>query len=132
MKVLLLLTVALGLGLGVAACDSNDGKLKVTGLEPRSGDHLGGQYVIVHGQNFQKINRNAKIYFGGIPGSVIRFSGDDEMIVMAPGGKAGDTVDVMVVFEPGGEISIPKAFTFVEKKSVDVKDLGTKDQPKKP
>ena len=121
MKALILFLV-----LGVAACDNNDGKLKVTALEPRSGDHMGGQYVIVHGQNFQKVNRNAKIYFGGIPGNVIRFSGDDEMIVMAPGGKPGETVDVMIVFEPGGEISIPKAFTFIEKKSVEVDDLGTK------
>jgi hypothetical protein len=123
------LILILSLVLGVAACGSNDGKLKVTGLEPRSGDHMGGQYVIVHGQNFQKVNRNAKIYFGGIPGNVIRFSGDEEMIVMAPGGKPGDTVDVMVVFEPGGEISIPKAFTFVEKKAADVDDLGTKKTP---
>lgn len=125
MKPLLFLWVVLC----ATACGSNDGKLKVTGLEPRSGDSLGGQYVIIHGQNFQKVNRNAKIYFGGTPGSVIRFSGDEEMIVMAPGGKPGDTVDVMVVFEPGGEINIPKAFTWVEKSGVDVKDLGTKKDP---
>ena len=36
------------LWMAVAACGSNDGKLKVTGLEPRSGDSLGGQYVIIH------------------------------------------------------------------------------------
>ena len=126
----LLLALSLVVGsLGLGACDSNDGKLKVTGIEPRSGDHMGGTYVIVHGQNFQKVNRAAKIYFGGVPGNVVRFSGDDEMIAVAPGGKPGDTVDVMVVFEPGGEINIPKGFTFVEKKSVDVKDLGTKKQP---
>lgn len=121
---LLILSMLLATG-----CGSNDGKLKVTGLEPRTGDAMGGQYVIVHGENFQKVNRTAKIYFGGTPGSVIRFQGDDEMIAVAPGGKAGDTVDVMVVFEPGGlEITIPKAFTYVEKKAVEVNDLGTAEK----
>jgi len=110
------------------ACDSNDGKLKVTGLEPRSGDHLGNQYVIVHGQNFQKINRSAKIYFGDQSGQVIKFQGDDEMVVVAPGGKPGETVDVLIKFDPGGEIMIPKAYTFIEKKEVGVDDLGDKKQ----
>jgi hypothetical protein len=110
------------------ACDSNDGKLKVTGLEPRSGDALGNQYVIVHGQNFQKTNRSAKIYFGDQSGQVIKFQGDDEMVVVAPGGKAGETVDVLIKFDPGGEIMIPKAYTFIEKKDVGVDDLGNKEK----
>lgn len=120
---LLLLLVFVAVG-----CDSNDGKLKVTGLEPRSGDHLGNQYVIVHGQNFQKTNRSAKIYFGDQSGQVIKFQGDDEMVVVAPGGKAGETVDVLIKFDPGGEIMIPKAYTFIEKKEIGVEDLDTKKQ----
>jgi hypothetical protein len=58
---------------------------------------------------------------------VIRFASDTEMIVQAPGGKVGDTVDVLFKFEPGGEVKVPKAFKFVDKtaKPLDVKDLDT-------
>ena len=38
--------------------------------------------------------------------------GDGEIQVAAPPGKNGDVVDVLVVFEPGGEIALPKAFTY--------------------
>lgn len=33
----------------------------------------------------------------------------------AAGGKPGEIVDVLVMFEPGGPLRIPKAFTYVEK-----------------
>jgi len=110
-----------------AACGNNDGKLKVFGLEPKSGDAMGGQYVVFRGQNFQKVNRSVKVYFGEAPANVIRFQGDDELIVQAPGGKAGTSVDVLLVFEPGGELPpIKNGFTYVEKTDIDVGDLKTK------
>ena len=37
------------------------------------------------------------------------------MIVEAPAGKPGK-VDVLVVFEPGGEMKLPGAFTYEKKK----------------
>jgi len=110
----------------MAACGANDGKLKVNGLEPASGDTMGGQIVIIRGQNFLSATRTAKVYFGDQPGNVIRFRNDSEVVVEAPGGKANQTVDVLVVFEPGGEITIPKAYTFRERKALDVNDLKTK------
>jgi hypothetical protein len=68
------------------------------------------------------------VWFGGQPGTVIRFASDSEMIVQAPGGKAGDVVDALFVFEPGGEKKFTKAFTFVDKteRSMSVDDLDTK------
>lgn len=118
-----------GLVVGAAlmvGCGSNDGKLKVHGLEPRVGDSMGGQIVLVTGQNFMKTTRTVKVYFGDQIGNFIRFRSDSEMIVEAPGGKPDTTVDVLVVFEPGGEITIPKAFTFKEKKGMDAQDLEKK------
>ena len=41
----------------------------------------------------------------------------------APGGKPGEPVDVLVVFEPGGEITIPRAFTFVDRSPLRAGDL---------
>ena len=112
--------VALALALAslwaVGACGSSDGKLRVTGLEPRTGDSMGGQIVLISGSSFMKTTRTAKVYFGDQPGNVIRFKSDGELVVEAPGGTPDTTVDVLVVFEPGGEITIPKSYTFKEKK----------------
>ena len=112
-----------------AACGSSDTKLKVTGIEPDKGDIEGGTYVRIKGNRFIADGaRNAKVYFGSHQGTVVRFASDSELIVEAPGGKANETVDVLIIFEPGGELKIPKAFTFVEKNNnvPSVNDLDTK------
>jgi hypothetical protein len=112
-----------------AACGSSDTKLKVTGIEPEKGDVEGGTYVRIKGNRFLADGvRNAKVYFGSRQGTVVRFASDSELIVEAPGGKPNETVDVLIIFEPGGELKIAKGFTFVEKNSAapSVNDLDTK------
>src|SRR5262245_4400273 len=100
----------------VAACGGEDTKLKVTGIEPEKGDVDGGTYVRIKGNRFIADGaRNAKVYFGSRQGTVIRFASDSELIVEAPGGKIGEKVDVLIIFEPGGELKIPKGFEFIEK-----------------
>ena len=102
--------------LALAACGGNDTKLKITGLEPNQGDAEGGQYVKIYGNRFVADGaRVAKVFFGSRQGTVDRFASDSEMVVQAPGGNPGETVDVLVIFEPGGELKLQKAFTFVQK-----------------
>ena len=120
-----LLLVVLGLA---AACGNSDTKLKVTGIEPEKGDVEGGTYVRIKGNRFIADGaRNAKVYFGQRQGTIIRFASDSELIVEAPGGKPNENVDVLIIFEPGGELRIPHGFTFVEKsdKGPSVNDLDT-------
>lgn len=115
----------LGLSLGLVACGSSDTKLKVTGIEPDKGDAHGGTLVAIKGSRFVADGvRNAKVYFGSRPGTILRFANDSELRVQAPGGKVNETVDVLIVFEPGGELKLPNAFTFVEKgERLKVEDL---------
>ena len=88
--------------------------LRVSGVEPALGDELGGTFVVIKGERFMKDGpRNAKVYFGVRQGTVVRFQSDGELIVQAPGGKANERVDVTVVFDPGGPMTLSKAFTFV-------------------
>jgi hypothetical protein len=99
-----------------AACGGEDTKLKVTGIEPDKGDVNGGQYVRIKGNRFIADGaRNAKVYFGSRQGTVVRFASDSELIVEAPGGKNGEKADVLIIFEPGGELKIPNGFSWVEK-----------------
>jgi len=111
-----LVPLVLLLAMAAAACGSEDTKLKVTGLEPEKGDINGGTYVRIKGNRFLADGaRNAKVYFGSRQANVVRFASDSELIVEAPGGKVGDKVDVLIIFEPGGEMKIAKGFEFIEK-----------------
>ena len=119
--------------LALGACgNSGSGKLEVTGFDKTEIDATGGSYIAVSGNGFTKTAHGAKVWFGGQPGQVIRFASDTEMIVQAPGGKVGDTVDVLFKFEPGGEVKMQKAFKFVDKttKTMDVNDLAPGDKKK--
>ena len=120
----------LGLSIpALAACGEEDKKLKVTNLEPEIGDAAGGSYVSIRGNRFLADGpRTAKVYFGTTQGSVIQYESDSSMIVRAPGGEVGKTVDVLIVFEPGGEIRIKNAFKFIDKKKsgATIDDLAPK------
>jgi hypothetical protein len=117
------LAIAAGLGLiSFAACSKEDSVLRVTGIQcsnqdcpPIKGDVEGGTYVVIRGNAFLQQKRQAKVYFGARQGTVVRFQSDSELIVQAPGGKHDETVDVLVVFEPGGQLKIPGAFKFIDK-----------------
>jgi hypothetical protein len=117
----------------LGACGSEDTKLKVTGIEPEKGDVEGGTYVRIKGNRFMADGtRGAKVYFGNRQGTVVRTASDSEMIVEAPGGKLGEKVDVLIIFEPGGELRIPKGFEYIEKNNApaSVNDLDI-DKTKK-
>jgi hypothetical protein len=91
--------------------------LQITGIDPAQGDAGGGTYVRIKGRRFTVDGpRTAKVYFGGREAAVDRFVSDGDLMVEAPGGDPGEIVDVVVVLEPGGRITIPRAFTFVAKR----------------
>jgi hypothetical protein len=121
-----LFAVCLLVGLVSFAGCKEDKKLKVTGIEPSSGDFQGGTKVTIKGNRFIKDgNRAASVYFGGKKADVLGFSGDAQLIVKTPGGNPGEKVDVLIIFEPGGEITLKQAFTYVEPKEAGVEDLDT-------
>jgi len=127
-----LLVVGLGvLGLA-AACGNDNPKLLVTGIDPQKGSD--GTYVRIHGNRFTADGpRSVKVYFGGQQAQVDRFESDSELIVTVPGGKIGDVVDVLIVFDPGGRTTLAKAFRYVEKNDSgpSIDDLNTNPNKKK-
>jgi hypothetical protein len=121
--------------LGLAACEDDDPKLRISALNPAEGDSEGGTFVRITGNRFLKDGpRNAKVYFGSRQAQIIRWQSDTELIVQAPGGKPEESVDVLVIFDPGGQLTIKKGFKFVDREDAmpninDVKVGG--DKPKK-
>jgi hypothetical protein len=95
------------------AKDAGARVLEVTSIEPTQGDVDGGTYAVVKGNDFIHDGpRSLKVYFGSRQGTVVRFQSDNEVVVQAPGGKKGETVDVLFIFEPGGQKKLEKAFTY--------------------
>lgn len=91
-----------------------DKPLEIIYVDPPKGDAAGGTHVQIVGHRFVADGpRNAKVYFGPREAKVLRFASDQELMVETPAGKPGESVDVRVVFEPGGELKIANAFTFV-------------------
>lgn len=112
--------------IGSLGCKT-DTQLRVTAIEPNSGDALGGTYVRIRGNRFTADGaRSAKVYFGDRLAAPPSFNGDAEMVVVAPGGDVGKTVDVLIIFEPGGEKKIANAFSYYERKTRTIDDVGTK------
>ncbi len=106
------------IGLAAAACGNTNPKLTVTGIDPDHGDVEGGSYVRIKGNRFTVDGpRAAKVYFGGRQGTVVRFESDSELVVQAPGGKPNEVVDVLIIFDPGGQLKIANGFRFQEKNS---------------
>lgn len=106
----------LGLVGPLMGCGETDRKLKVTGLSPSTGDVDGDTYVVIKGNRFVADGpRSVKVFFGSRQADVKRFASDHELVVIAPGGKLDEVVDVLVLFEPGGQIKIANAFKYVEK-----------------
>ena len=134
-RLLILPLLVLGALAFLVACGSSDTTLKVTGMDKDTGDAEGGTYVRIYGNGFVNPSvRSAKVYFGSRQAAPPRFASDGEMVVEAPGGKVGETVDVTIIFEPGGEKKLAKAFTFKDKnvQAPSVDDLNTGDsKPKK-
>ncbi|HEY0195698.1 MAG TPA: IPT/TIG domain-containing protein [Kofleriaceae bacterium] len=110
-----MLVLLVGLGGAVAtACSNDNPKLMVTGIEPNVGDPE-GTYVRIRGNRFTADGpRNVKVFFGGREGAVSRFESDSVLVVSAPGGKPNEVVDVLIVFDPGGQLKIPGGFRYRE------------------
>jgi len=124
-------------GLVASACGSENPKLMVTGIDPDRGDAEGGSYVRIRGNRFTADGpRSVKVYFGGRQGMVSRFESDSVLVVEAPGGKPNEVVDVLIIFDPGGQLKIPAGFRYFERthQTPSVDDLNTnkdgKDKPK--
>lgn len=122
--------------IGLVACSDDDPKLKVTDINPITGDTEGGTYVVIKGNRFLKDGpRNAKVYFGSRQAMIIRWQSDSELIVQTPPGKPDEMVDVLVIFDPGGQLTIKKAYKYVDKDdqmpSINEIEVGG-DKKKKP
>ncbi len=99
-------------GKGGGAGEPASAKLAVTSIEPATAAPATVP-LVVHGSGFLAESRSVQVYLGETPANVLSIDSDTELQVEVPVGAAGAPVDVKLVFEPGGEITLPHAFTFM-------------------
>lgn len=110
------LAISFVLGLAVAGCggkganEPTAAKLNVTGIEPASAAPT--TPIVIHGSGFMAESRSIQVYLGEAPANVLSVDSDTDLQVEVPAGEPGTPVDVKLVFDPGGEIMLPGAFTF--------------------
>ena len=105
---------------------SEDAGLKVQRLSKDKGGP--GDHLVIHGAGFQNGGaRRVRVFFDNYKAKVIKFIGDEEIRVEVPGGpEMGKTVDVQLVFEPGGATKLSRAFRYVEIAGLKVDDFEKK------
>lgn len=115
----LLGTLMLGVWTG---CSENE-SLTITKLSRSKG--VEGDNLTIYGTGFQKGGqRTVRVFFGDKKAHVLGFKGNEQLTVKIPGGvEPGTTVDIKIVFEPGGVHTYKDAFTYVKPDRSTVDDL---------
>jgi hypothetical protein len=91
-----------------ATAPAGDGNLHVYGVTPDRGTEAGGEAIRIRGANF-RIAKKVVVKFGEKFADVLRIT-DDEIDVQAPPGAG--IVDVTVIFDPGGDITLRSSYTY--------------------
>lgn len=118
----LALVIASAMMLG--GCSKEEG-LKIKRIDPKQGDFRGGGAVTIFGTGFQSEGtQGVRVYFGNRSARVLGFDGDERLRVLAPGGKDGDVVDITVVFDDARQLSITKAYKYVDPQPLNADDLA--------
>jgi hypothetical protein len=95
----------------LASACTNQGELKVTGVEPVAGTVNGQENVTLRGSGFQPGKTSCTVRFGSKDATNVTILSEDRIQVTTPGGESGPT-DVMVTFDDGRTFKLPGAFTF--------------------
>ena len=110
----------------VALGCSDDRALTVQRLSKDKGQ--AGDELVIHGSGFQSDGvKRVRVYFGNQQAKVKKFIGNDQILIEVPGGNnMGKTVDVQIIFEPGGAKQLAKAFKYIEISRLKVDDFENK------
>ena len=113
--ILLGIVVALSLG-----CKE---KFSILKLSPPTGVLGGGEPVEVIGTGFNR-NLGIAVYFGNSKASNVVISSTKKMIVSTPSSRAPKAVDVRIATDDGKEYLLRRAFRYIRKTAMDIRDLG--------
>jgi IPT/TIG domain len=101
--------------LALSACSSQEG-LKVY---PKRGPYIGGDQVRITGAAFKQ-SMGVKVYFGKVVAENPVIT-EEAIVVVAPAGKNGETVDIEIVFDEATTYKIPQSYTYYDPTDIEKK-----------
>lgn len=96
---------------------------------PAQGEITGGTPISIRGTNLMSVPRTVKVFFGTKESPMAKITGNNEIVVETPPQDAAGFVEVKVELVPGGTITVPYGFTYVEAKKPIKKPANPKIKP---
>ena len=113
---------ALGLFVGFFALACNQ-DFKITRVTPSVGLVGGGEQVEILGTGFDP-NMGVSVFFGNQQADNVVVSSTDKLIVMTPSSIKAGAVNIRIAMDNGKEYLIRDGFRYVQKASMDTRELG--------
>ena len=102
-------------------------------ISPATGVLGGGEPIEIIGSGFNP-NQGIAVYFGNSKATNVVVSSSKKLIVSTPSVGEPQVVDVRIATDDGHEYLLRRAFRYIEKSAMDIRDLGTRksrrEQPK--
>ena len=98
-------------------------KFNIKQLSPPTGVLGGGEPVEILGSGFDH-NMGIAVYFGNDKASNVVVSSTRKLLVSTPSCSDPKAVDVRIATDDGKEYLLKRAFRYVEKGAMDIRDLG--------
>lgn len=92
-------------------CESGDGEVMITGMEPAVSELSGERPVVITGKNF-RTDISYNVYFGNKKAMAVTILNSETIQAITPSRDEPGTVDVHVVADNGPAFKLPQAFTF--------------------
>lgn len=104
----------------VSGCEKEFG---IKSVSPRSGVLGGGEPISILGSGF-KSNMGLSVYFGNQKADNVVVAGPEVLTVSTPSSQEPKFVDIRVMTDDGRQFVIKRAFRYIEKASMDIRDIA--------
>jgi len=116
---------AISLILALCLCICCKEEFAIKGISPPTGALGGGEPIQILGSGFDA-NQGLAVYFGSIKANNVTVAGPKKLIVSSPASGDAKIVDIRISTDNGKEYRIPRAFRYVKKTTMDIRDLGAR------
>ncbi len=110
-----------------AGCEE---KFGIKDVSPAVGVLGGGEPVDIRGSGFDQ-NMGIAVYFGNTKADNVVVKSTNTLTVNTPSSGEPKVVDVRIATDDGKEFLIKRAFRYVEKSAMDIRDLGKRSSQRK-
>lgn len=117
-------------GLALCFCIGCNEEFAIRDISPETGVLGGGEPVEILGSGFNP-NLGLSVYFGNEKAPNVVVSSKNKLIVQTPSSREPQAVDVRIATDDGKEYLLRRAFRYIAKQAMDIRDLGVRKSQRK-